>query len=48
MTKENKKWIKIAIFCFIAPGVLTWIISEIFRKLGWIKYGDLKLDLEKM
>lgn len=41
-------WIKIAIFCFIAPGVLTWIISEIFRKLGWIKYGDLKLELDKM
>lgn len=38
-------WLKIAIFCFIAPGALTWIISEIFRKLGWIKYGDLKLDL---
>ncbi len=41
-------WIKIAVFCFLAPAGLTWIISEIFRKLGWIKYGDLKLNLEKM
>lgn len=38
-------WIKIIIFCFIAPGILTFIISEIFRKLGWIKDGDLKLDI---
>lgn len=38
-------WIKIAIFCFVAPALLTWIISEIFRKLGWIKEGDLKLDI---
>ncbi len=38
-------WLKIIVFCFIAPAILTWIISEIFRKLGWIKPGDLKLDL---
>lgn len=38
-------WIKIIVFCFIAPGILTWIISEIFRKFGWIKPGDLKLDI---
>ncbi|NBI05284.1 PTS transporter subunit IIC [Senegalia massiliensis] len=41
-------WIKIIVFCFIAPGVICWAISEVFRKLGWIKQGDLKLDLEKM
>ncbi|SDY75014.1 Phosphotransferase system, EIIC [Proteiniborus ethanoligenes] len=38
-------WLKIIVFCFIAPAILTWIISEIFRKLGWIKPGDLKLDI---
>lgn len=38
-------WIKIAIFCFIAPAILTWLISEAFRKFGWIKEGDLKLDI---
>ncbi|MGF7060501.1 PTS transporter subunit IIC [Brassicibacter mesophilus] len=38
-------WLKIIIFCFVAPAALTWIISEIFRKVGWIKEGDLKLDI---
>ncbi len=38
-------YLKIAVLCFIAPCVLTFVFSEIFRKMGWIKYGDLKLDL---
>lgn len=41
-------WLKIIVFCFLAPGILTWLISEGFRKLGWIKYGDLTLHLEDM
>ncbi|MER2180435.1 MAG: PTS sugar transporter subunit IIC [Desemzia incerta] len=41
-------WIKIIVFCFIAPAVLTWVISELFRKFGWIQHGDLKLHLENM
>ena len=35
----------IALFCFILPGTLTWSISFLMRKIGWIKDGDLKLDL---
>lgn len=35
----------VALFCFVLPGLLTWGISELFRKLGWIKYGELKLEL---
>ena len=35
----------IAAFCFILPGVLTWAISLLFRKFGWIKDGDLMLEL---
>ena len=31
--------------CVVAPSVICFAISELFRKLGWIKYGDLKLDL---
>lgn len=38
-------WFRIIIFCFIAPAILTWGISEVFRKFGWIKHGDLKLEL---
>ncbi|WP_278046276.1 PTS sugar transporter subunit IIC [Desemzia sp. C1] len=41
-------WIKIIVFCFIAPAILTWVISELFRKFGWIQHGDLKLHLENM
>jgi uncharacterized protein len=29
----------------IAPAILTFIISELMRKKGWIKSGDMKLDL---
>lgn len=29
----------------IAPAAICLLISEIMRKKGWIKYGDLKLDL---
>jgi uncharacterized membrane protein len=30
---------------FIAPALLTILISEFMRKKGWIKFGDMKLDL---
>jgi uncharacterized membrane protein len=29
----------------LAPALICFIIGEIMRKIGWIKYGDLKLDL---
>lgn len=35
----------VLLMCFILPAILTFIFSEIFRKFGLIKYGDLKLDL---
>lgn len=38
-------WIGIALVCFILPGVITFAIGEIFRRIGWIKDGDLKLDV---
>ncbi len=36
--------IEIVIMHFIAPALLTLIISEGMRKLGIIKFGDMKLD----
>jgi uncharacterized membrane protein len=30
---------------FIFPAVLALTVSEIMRKLGWIKPGHMKLDL---
>lgn len=29
----------------IGPAVISLIVSEIMRKMNWIKYGDMKLDL---
>lgn len=36
---------EILLMHIVAPAVLTLLISELFRKLGWIKYGDMKLSL---
>jgi uncharacterized protein len=35
----------ILILHIIAPALLSLIISEFMRKKGWIKFGDMKLDL---
>lgn len=37
--------IKILLIQIILPAVVTLIISEFMRKKNWIKYGDMKLDL---
>lgn len=37
--------VKIIVLHFILTGVLSIIISEVMRKLGWIKEGDMKLDV---
>ena len=37
----TKMWLGILLVCFILPAILTWIFGEIFRKLNWIKEGDL-------
>lgn len=38
-------WLGILLVCFVLPAVLTPIIGEMLRRIGWIKEGDLKLDL---
>lgn len=38
-------WLGIALVCFLLPAVLTLAFGEIFRRIGWIRKGDLKLDL---
>ena len=38
-------WVGLVLVCFILPGILTYIFGLIERKLGWIKEGDLKLDV---
>ena len=39
----TKMWLGILLVCFVLPAILTWIFGEIFRKLNWIKEGDLKI-----
>ena len=38
-------WLGMALICFVLPAVLTPLFCQILRKIGWIKDGDLKLDL---
>lgn len=38
-------WLGLVMICFILPGVLTWLFGLFFRRIGWIKENDLKLDL---
>ena len=38
-------WLGILLICFVLPAILTWVFGEVLRKIGWIKLGDLKLDL---
>ncbi len=35
--------IEIAVMHFIAPALLTLFFDKIFRKLGWVRAGDMKL-----
>lgn len=35
----------IVLLCFVVPAVLSWVFAEILRKIGWIKDGDLVLEL---
>ena len=37
--------IKIFLFHFILPGLLTLVFSEAMRKKNWIKNGDMKLSI---
>ena len=36
-------WIGLGLICFVLPGVLCWAFGKVFRKIGWIKDGDLAL-----
>jgi uncharacterized membrane protein len=38
-------WTGLVLICFILPAVLTPLIALPLQKKGWIKPGDLKLDL---
>ena len=37
-------WLGMLLVCFVLPAVLSLIFSEILRKIGWIKFGDMKIE----
>ena len=37
-------WIGLVLVCFVLPAVLSFIFNEIFRKLGWVKDGYMKIE----
>lgn len=43
--KTPVMWVGILLVCIVLPAILTIVFNEIFRKLGWIKTGDMQLDL---
>ena len=45
ITPSAMDWIGLALVCIVLPALLTWLIGIPCRRLGWIKDGDLKLDL---
>lgn len=38
-------WLGMILVCFVLPVLLSWEIGKFMRKKGWIKEGDLKVDL---
>ena len=38
-------WLGLVLISFVLPALLTWLIAIPLRKCGWIKEGDLTLDL---
>jgi len=37
-------WVGLLLTCVILPAVISFAVSEIMRKAGWIHFGDMKLD----
>ncbi|MBQ9544287.1 MAG: PTS sugar transporter subunit IIC, partial [Clostridia bacterium] len=39
------QWVGMALVCFVIPAVLCPILAALMKKIGWIKDGDMKLEL---
>ena len=37
-------WLGLVLISFVLPAVLCWAFGLFFRRIGWIREGDLKLD----
>ena len=38
-------WIGLVLICFVLPAILSFVFCQILRRIGWIKEGDLTLEL---
>lgn len=38
-------WVEVLLMHFIAPAILTLLIDFALRKIGWIKEGDMKINV---
>lgn len=36
-------WLALAVIVVVLPAILTWAFGLYFRKIGWIREGDLRL-----
>ena len=45
MGSHTNVWIGILVVCILAPAILSWLFAVLLRKIGWIREGDLKLNL---
>ncbi len=43
ITPAAADWIGLALVCVVLPAVICTVLGWIFRKIGWIKPGDLSL-----
>ncbi len=37
-------WVGLLLLCIVLPGVISLGVSEFMRRMGWIRFGDMKLD----
>ena len=44
-TITGMDWLGLVLISFVLPAVLTWLIAVPLRRWGWIREGDLKLDM---
>ncbi len=44
-TRDAWFWVGLVLLCIVLPAVLSFLFDLLFRKIGWVKDGDQKLDL---
>ena len=43
--KSALLWIGLPLLCIVLPAALSFLFNEMLRKLGWVKTGDMQLQL---